>query len=105
MLEFIALIVQITITTFALAISKREKPVWPMRIWTAGYDIGCALNLLLLYGRYSQIYLTQQGDALTFSHMEQQRNNEETRYPMRFYLKQLSVNFILSDWIGNTTYY
>ncbi|KAK7320303.1 hypothetical protein VNO77_29650 [Canavalia gladiata] len=76
-LEFIALIVQITITTLTLASSKREKPIWPMRIWIAGYDIGCVLNLLLLYGRYRQIYLTQ-GDALSLSDMEQQRNNEET---------------------------
>ncbi|TKY57427.1 E3 ubiquitin-protein ligase [Spatholobus suberectus] len=78
MLEFIALIVQITITTFTLAISKRERPVWPMRIWISGYDIGCVLNLLMLYGRYRQIYLSQ-GDALNLSDMEQQRNNEETR--------------------------
>ncbi|KAJ1410823.1 Zinc finger, RING-type [Sesbania bispinosa] len=77
MLEFIALIVQITITTFTLVISKRERPVWPMRIWIAGYDIGCVLNLLILYGRYRQIYLTQ-GDAINLSDMEQQRNNEET---------------------------
>ena len=88
MLEFIALMVQIIIITFTLAISKRERPVWPMRIWSAGYDIGCVLNLLLLYGRYRQIYLTQ-GDALSFSDMEQQRNNEETRYAMRFYLQEL----------------
>ncbi|XP_027940229.1 E3 ubiquitin-protein ligase At4g11680-like [Vigna unguiculata] len=77
MLEFIALVVQITITTFTLAISKRERPIWPMRIWISGYDIGVVLNLLLLYGRYRQIYLTQ-GDALGVSDIEQQRNHEET---------------------------
>lgn len=81
MLEFIALVVQITIVTFTLSISKTEKPVWPMRVWIVGYDIGCVLNLLILYGRYSQIYLTQ-GDSHSFSDMEQQRNNEETRYPI-----------------------
>ncbi|XP_061371798.1 E3 ubiquitin-protein ligase At1g12760-like isoform X2 [Gastrolobium bilobum] len=78
MLELIALMVQVTSTTFTLAISKSEKPIWPMRIWIVGYDIGCVLNLLLLYGRYHQLYVTQ-GDALTLSDMEQQRNNEETR--------------------------
>jgi len=88
MLEFIALVVQITITTFTLAISKRERPIWPMRIWISGYDIGVVLNLLLLYGRYRQIYLTQ-GDALGVSDIEQQRNHEETRYHMQF-------NFFLS---------
>ncbi|KAK7299910.1 hypothetical protein RJT34_10739 [Clitoria ternatea] len=76
MLELIALIVQITITTLTLAISKRERPVWPMRIWISGYDIGCVLNLLLLYGRYHQIYPTQ-GDATSLSDIEQQRNNEQ----------------------------
>ncbi|KAL2316627.1 hypothetical protein Fmac_030503 [Flemingia macrophylla] len=76
-LEFIALVVQITITTFTLSISKRERPVWPMRIWISGYDIGCVLNLLLLYGRYHQIYPSQ-GDPLSLSDIEQQRNNEET---------------------------
>lgn len=94
MLEFIALVVQITITTFTLNISKREKPVWPMRIWISGYDIGCVLNLLLLYGRYHQIYLTQR-DALSVSDMEQQRNNEETRYSVNFNLQELfSANFV-----------
>ena len=78
MLELIALVVQITSTTFTLAISKSERPIWPMRIWIAGYDIGCVLNLLLLCGRYHQIHVTH-GDALSLSEMEQQRNNEETR--------------------------
>lgn len=78
MLELIALMVQITSTTFTLAISKSERPIWPMRIWIAGYDIGCVLNLLLLFGRYHQLYVTQ-GNALGLSDMEQQTNNEETR--------------------------
>jgi hypothetical protein len=83
MLEFIALIVQIIISTFTLVISKREKPVWPMRIWISGYDIGCVLNLLTVYGRYRQIYLIP-GDALNLSDMEQQRNNGETRFSIPF---------------------
>ncbi|KAK7289605.1 hypothetical protein RIF29_03363 [Crotalaria pallida] len=78
MLEFIALMVQITSATLTLAISKSERPVWPMRIWIAGYDIGCVLNLLVLYGRYHQLYVTQ-GNALGLSHMEQQRSIEESR--------------------------
>ncbi|KAG4939757.1 hypothetical protein JHK86_045898 [Glycine max] len=72
MLEFITLVVQITIITFTLAISERERSIWPMRIWISGYDIGCILNFLLL------IHLTQ-GNAQNLSDMEQQRNNEETR--------------------------
>jgi len=101
MLEFIALILQITITTFTLAISKRERPIWPMRIWVSGYDIGCVLNLLLLYGRYRQIYLTQ-GDSLSLSDIEQQRNNEETRYPMHFNNFFQSILLLV---MGNCTYW
>lgn len=79
MLEFIALIVQISITTITLSISKREKPVWPVRIWVVGYDIGCVLSLLLLYGRYRQLHMTP-GDSLGLSDLEQQRGSEESRY-------------------------
>ncbi|KAF2300009.1 hypothetical protein GH714_006664 [Hevea brasiliensis] len=75
MLEFIALIVQISTTTFTLAISKREKPVWPMRIWIVGYDIGCLLSLLLLYGRYRHV---TQGDGFGLSDLEQQRGIEDS---------------------------
>ncbi|XP_027335685.1 E3 ubiquitin-protein ligase At4g11680-like isoform X2 [Abrus precatorius] len=78
MLELVALLVQITSTTFTLVISKSEKPIWPMRVWIAGYDIGCVLNLLLLCGRYHQLHVTQR-DSLSLSELEQQRNNEETR--------------------------
>jgi len=91
MMEFIALIVQIIISTFTLVISKREKPVWPMRIWISGYDIGCLLNLLTVYGRYQQIYLIQ-GDALSLSDIEQQRNSGETRYPIPFQSSRISFS-------------
>ncbi|XP_020210195.1 E3 ubiquitin-protein ligase At4g11680 isoform X2 [Cajanus cajan] len=102
MLEFIALVVQITITTFTLTISKRERPVWPMRIWISGYDIGCVLNLLLLYGRYHQIYPTQ-GDALNLSDMEQQRNNEETRMSHLMNKCRTSLELFFAIWfvMGN----
>lgn len=78
MLELIALLVQISITTITLAISKKERPVWPMRMWIVGYVIGCFLNLLLLFGRYRYLYLTQ-GDGFTLSDIEQQRGVEESR--------------------------
>lgn len=79
MLEFIALIVQISMTTFTLAISKGEKPVWPMRIWIVGYDIGCLLSLLLLYGRYRQVHVTQ-GESFGLSDLEEQRGGDDSRY-------------------------
>ena len=78
MLELLALVIQISITTFTLAISKKERPVWPMRIWIVGYDIGCVLSLLLLYGRYRHLHITQ-GDGFGLSDVEQQRTNEESR--------------------------
>ncbi|KAF1894746.1 hypothetical protein Lal_00021039 [Lupinus albus] len=79
MLEFVALMVQVTSATITLAISKSERPIWPMRIWIAGYDIGCVLNLLVLYGRYHQLYVTNHhGNAIGLSNMEHQGNNEET---------------------------
>ncbi|KAK8623075.1 hypothetical protein V6N13_117968 [Hibiscus sabdariffa] len=95
MLEFLALVIQITITTFTLVISKQEKPVWPMRIWIVGYDIGCALSLLLLYGRYRRLHITQ-GDGLGLSDVEQQRTNEESRAVLRDMVcdgKRLGVRF------------
>ncbi|CAN1334328.1 E3 ubiquitin-protein ligase At4g11680 [Linum perenne] len=71
-LELIALVIQLTISSFTLAVSKTEKPVWPMRIWILGYDIGCALSLLLLYGRYRQLY------GFPLPDLEQQRSIEES---------------------------
>lgn len=83
MLELVALLVQITSTTFTLVVSKSEKPVRPMRVWVVGYDVGCVLNLLLLCVRYYQIGLSHGGedDALGVSYdVEQQTDNEENRY-------------------------
>ncbi|WCJ33139.1 RING/U-box superfamily protein [Euphorbia peplus] len=76
--EFIALLVQLSMTTFTLAISKGENPVWPMRIWIVGYDIGCLLSLLILYGRYRHLHVTQ-GDGFGVSDVEQQRGPEDSR--------------------------
>ncbi|KAK6934637.1 Zinc finger, RING-type [Dillenia turbinata] len=78
MLEFIVLVSQISITIFTLAISKAERPVWPMRIWIVGYDFGCFISLMLLYWRYKHPFLTQ-GDGYNLSEIEQQRSNEDTR--------------------------
>ena len=80
MLELVALVVQISLSTITLAISKRERPVWPMRMWIVGYDIGCFLNLLMLYGRYRYLHLTHGGDGFSLSDAEQQqRGFEESR--------------------------
>lgn len=77
--ELIALLVQITLITFTLAFSKNERPIWPVRFWITGYDVGCLLNLMLLYGRYRQQDISQ-GNGFSFGDIEQQqRGREETR--------------------------
>ncbi|KAH9652434.1 RING-type domain-containing protein [Citrus sinensis] len=76
-LELLALLVQISIITFTLSISKKESPIWPMRIWIVGYDIGCLLSLLLLYGRYRQLYASQV-DGFSLPDVEQQRSSEDS---------------------------
>ncbi|OIT00558.1 PREDICTED: E3 ubiquitin-protein ligase At1g63170-like [Nicotiana attenuata] len=75
MMECIALSIQIIVTTYTLAISKEERPVWPMRIWVFGYSFGCVLSLILLYWRYWALYIRQRDD----SDIEQQINHDESR--------------------------
>ena len=77
-LELIALVIQLIVSGFTLAVSKTEKPVWPMRIWILGYDIGCVLSLLPLYGRYRQFYGSQ-GQGFPIPDLEQQRPSEDSR--------------------------
>ncbi|KAK4779096.1 hypothetical protein SAY86_006624 [Trapa natans] len=72
-LELVALLVQIGVTTFTLAISKRERPVWPMRVWIVLYEVGSFLSILLLYGRYRLI----QRDDYRPPDVEQQRAGDE----------------------------
>ncbi|KAM7250393.1 hypothetical protein ACFE04_022276 [Oxalis oulophora] len=101
-LEFIALVVQISITTFTLAVSKNEKPVWPMRIWIIGYDIGCFLSLLLLYGRYRQYNLAQ-GDGLGLTDAENQRSSDDSRILHLMNRCQTSLELFFAIWfvMGN----
>ncbi|OMP06992.1 E3 ubiquitin-protein ligase [Corchorus olitorius] len=109
MLELLALVIQITITTFTLAISNKERPVWPMRIWIVGYDIGCLLSLLLLYGRYRLLYITQaqpqpQGDDhFGLSDLEQQRTNQESRSTHLMNKCRTSLELFFAIWfvMGN----
>ncbi|OIT29064.1 e3 ubiquitin-protein ligase [Nicotiana attenuata] len=76
MMECIALSVQIIMASYTLAVSKEEKPVWPMRIWVLGYVCGCIISVMLLYWRYWAFYVRQQRDD---SDMEQQRSHDESR--------------------------
>uniref|UniRef100_A0A1J3JF97 E3 ubiquitin-protein ligase n=1 Tax=Noccaea caerulescens TaxID=107243 RepID=A0A1J3JF97_NOCCA len=82
--ELVALLVQITVITFTLALSENERPIWPVRLWITGYNVGCLLNLMLLYGRYRQQDVSQ-GNGFSFGDIEQQqRSREETRLPAKF---------------------
>ncbi|KAF5461227.1 hypothetical protein F2P56_021043 [Juglans regia] len=101
LMEFVALVVQISITTFTIAISKKEKPVWPMRIWIVGYNIGCVLSLLLLYGRYRH-HLTH-GDGFGLSDVEQQRGSEESRISHLMNKCRTSLELFFAIWfvMGN----
>ncbi|XP_050220077.1 E3 ubiquitin-protein ligase At4g11680 [Mercurialis annua] len=102
MLELVALLVQITMTTFTVAISKREKPVWPMRIWIVGYDIGCLLSLLLLYGRYRQVHVAQ-GDSFGLPDLERQRGSEDSRCTHLMNRCRTSLELFFAIWfvMGN----
>lgn len=51
MMEWISLSTQIIMSLYALAVSKEEKTVWPMRIWVLGYVLGCIVSVVLLYWR------------------------------------------------------
>ncbi|CAL1353767.1 unnamed protein product [Linum trigynum] len=50
-----------------------------MRIWIVGYDIGCALNLQLLYNQFRQLYGSHGEEDFSLPDLEQQRINEESR--------------------------
>lgn len=88
-MELVAMVFQLAITVFFLAISEAEKPVWPMRLWIVGYDLGCALSLLLLYGRFSHLY-PMRGDRVSLSDTEQRRSSQASRY---FYLAILKTQW------------
>ncbi|KAL1127045.1 hypothetical protein V6Z11_A13G153000 [Gossypium hirsutum] len=101
MLEFLALVIQISIIAFTLAISNEERPIWPMRIWIVGYDIGCVLSLLLLYGNY-HLQITQ-GNRFGLSDIEQQRTSEESRSSHLMNKCRTSLELFFAIWfvMGN----
>ncbi|XP_060209070.1 uncharacterized protein LOC132636284 isoform X2 [Lycium barbarum] len=78
MMECIALSVQIIMSVYTLAVSKKEKPVWPMRIWVLGYVFACIVSVVVLYWRYLAFYVTTQRDD--HSDMEQQRSHDESSF-------------------------
>ncbi|KAK6149436.1 hypothetical protein DH2020_016961 [Rehmannia glutinosa] len=83
LMEFMALVVQISLTCYTLIISKEERPVWPMRLWLLGYAFGCFVSLVHLYWRYRFVRLTQGDLGSSAADIEQQRNHEEPRFMIR----------------------
>lgn len=78
--EFTSLLVQIAAVTVAMAASHKENPVWPLRVWLAGYNLGNLLSLPVLYWRYRYSRAVNIA-ASGFSDVEQlRRGEEETRY-------------------------
>lgn len=72
-LEFVVLVSQIVVITVTMAVSQKENPVWPLRIWLAGYNLGNLLSLPLLYWRYRHSNISHVSD------LEHQLNTEESR--------------------------
>lgn len=103
-MEFVALLFQLIISAFTFAISRAESPVWPMRLWIGGYDLGCVLSLLLLCGRRRYNYLMQgDGDSLSDIEHEQQRSNESSRYSHLMNKCRTSLDLFFAIWfvMGN----
>lgn len=94
-MECTALVVQIIFISYTLAVSRAERPVWPMRIWVSGYASGCILNLLVLYWRYWIFYTNRD--------VEHQRNNEVSRGLQLFNKSRTSLELFFAIWfvMGN----
>lgn len=74
-LELVAVLAQMVGITLVMAISYAERPVWPIRIWIASYNVGNILSLPLLYWRW----LHSGGNGYTSSDPEQHRISDEPR--------------------------
>lgn len=104
MTEFVVLAVQIAMVVYTLAISKEERPVWPMRIWVSGYACGCILSLMQLCCRYRVLRLAQnQGEGSNISDIEQQRSHDDSRslHCMNKYRTFLELFFAIWFVMGN----
>ncbi|XP_008791159.2 E3 ubiquitin-protein ligase At1g63170-like isoform X2 [Phoenix dactylifera] len=73
-LESIVLVFQMVVITVTMAVSHKENPVWPLRSWLAGYNLGNLLSLPLLYWRYRHSNISN-----VVTDLEQQMSAEESR--------------------------
>ncbi|RZC65925.1 hypothetical protein C5167_009615 [Papaver somniferum] len=98
-LEFLVLVAQITMITITLSNTKQEKPVWPLRIWIVGYDVGCLLSIPLLFWRYRHRFVAQGG---RISETEQ-RSNEDSRSSLLMNKSRTFLELFFAIWfvMGN----
>ncbi|KAG8385995.1 hypothetical protein BUALT_Bualt03G0103000 [Buddleja alternifolia] len=103
LMEFIALVVQISFTAYTLFMSREERPVWPMRIWVSGYALGCFLSLIVLFWRYRFVFPTHGDVNSNVSDIEQQRSHEESRNMQYMQKLRTSLELIFAIWfvMGN----
>ncbi|KAJ6800752.1 E3 ubiquitin-protein ligase [Iris pallida] len=92
-LELAALVVQTVGIALVLAVSKKERPVWPIRIWVSGYSLGNFLSLPLLYWRYLHCRRNGSGPAGPGSDLEQQQR-ATTQESRNSYLMNKSRTFL-----------
>ncbi|KAL3851108.1 hypothetical protein ACJIZ3_012990 [Penstemon smallii] len=102
LMEFITLAIQISAIAYTLIMSKQERLVWPMRIWISGYAFGCFLTLILLYCRYTLVYLAP-GDDTAVSDIEQQRSHQDSRSLQYMNKCKTSLDLLFAVWfvLGN----
>lgn len=79
MLELAILLIQIATTTVVMAISKNERPFWPLRIWIFAYNIANLLNLPLLYWRHRYAAEIRNGNRYGEDVEQPGRNDELPR--------------------------
>lgn len=74
-LEFLILVIQTIAIMTTFVMSKKENPVWPLRVWISGYNIGNMATLPILYWRFRHTYANHHH----ISDVEWQRTTAESR--------------------------
>ncbi|XP_031480942.1 E3 ubiquitin-protein ligase At4g11680-like [Nymphaea colorata] len=101
-LEAVILVTQIVAISVTLAMSKEEKPVWPLRAWALGYDLGSVLGFPLLFWRYKHQNMNGENGRNELD-VEQQRITEESRTSNIMSRIQTTVELFFAIWfvVGN----
>ncbi|KAH9607182.1 hypothetical protein KSS87_021248, partial [Heliosperma pusillum] len=102
-MEFLTLVSQICVTLIVLSVSKAERPVWPMRLWLIGYDLGCVISLLMVYWRYGHYQIRQREDGISPNNLEQQCTTDDSRNLELVSKCKASLDLFFAMWfvVGN----